>query len=244
MAGHSLSYGDKKIYFDVCYRSKKQGKIAIHVYPDGSVLVDAPEYAEPVAIREALRKRARWVVKHLDVIREQRSHVLQRRYISGESHFYLGRRYTLKVICDDAVVPQVKMIRGQLNVIVREKNFETIKKHLWLWYCDHANVFFQKRLREIVGQVSWFKGDTPPSLKLLQMKKQWGSCTPGGKLLLNPHLIKAPRECVEYVIIHELCHLKEHNHSARFYTLLEALMPNWKLVKNKLDGMAELLLNE
>lgn len=81
MAGHSLSYGDKKICFDVCHRPEKQGKIAIHVYPDGAVQVDAPEDAEIGAIREALRKRARWVAKHLEVIHEQRTHVLQRRYL-------------------------------------------------------------------------------------------------------------------------------------------------------------------
>lgn len=132
MAGHSLSYGDKKIYFDICYRSEMQGKIAIHVYPDGSVMVNSPETAEPGAIREALRKRARWVLKHLDVICKQQAHILERKYISGESHFYLGRRYTLKVVCDNTVAPQVKMIGGQLKVIVPEKNVETIKKNLTL----------------------------------------------------------------------------------------------------------------
>jgi hypothetical protein len=75
------------------------------------------------------------------------------------------------------------------------------------------------------------------------MQKQWGSCSPQGHILLNPHLVKAPRECIDYVIIHELCHLKEHNHSPEFYRLLCLQMPDWKQVKAKLDGMAELLLN-
>jgi predicted metal-dependent hydrolase len=75
------------------------------------------------------------------------------------------------------------------------------------------------------------------------MKKQWGSCSPRGNILLNPHLVKAPRECIDYVILHELCHLKEHNHSPEFYRLLNQLMPDWKQIKAKLDGMAELLLN-
>lgn len=76
------------------------------------------------------------------------------------------------------------------------------------------------------------------------MQKQWGSCSPAGRLLLNPQLIKAPRECIDYVISHELCHLKEHNHSPRYYRLLSQLMPGWKTVKARLDGMAEVLLNE
>ena len=65
-----------------------------------------------------------------------------------------------------------------------------------------------------------------------------------GVILLNPHLVKAPRECIDYVILHELCHLKEHNHSPRFYRLLSQLKPRWRPVKAKLDGLAELLLNE
>jgi len=76
------------------------------------------------------------------------------------------------------------------------------------------------------------------------MKTQWGSCSPTGAILLNPHLVKAPRECIDYVISHELCHLKEHNHSPRYYRLLSKIMPRWEVVKARLDGMAELLLNE
>jgi len=76
------------------------------------------------------------------------------------------------------------------------------------------------------------------------MRTQWGSCSPGGVILLNPHLVKAPRQCIDYVISHELCHLQEHNHSRRYYRLLGKIMPSWEGVKARLDGMAELLLNE
>jgi hypothetical protein len=76
------------------------------------------------------------------------------------------------------------------------------------------------------------------------MKTQWGSCSPKGELLLNPLLVKAPGHCVDYVIFHELCHLKEHNHSQRFYELLGGLLPDWEKRKAELDGLAEQLLNE
>lgn len=83
-----------------------------------------------------------------------------------------------------------------------------------------------------------------PEWRLVAVQMQWGSCSPKGVILLNPHLVKAPRECVDYVITHELCHLQELNHSPRYYRLLSQLMPDWQPVKAKLDGMAELLLNE
>ena len=76
------------------------------------------------------------------------------------------------------------------------------------------------------------------------MRRQWGSCSPTGTLLLNLHLVKAPARCIDYVLFHELCHLREHNHSKAFYTLLERFLPDWETVKDKLDNMAEVLLNE
>ena len=83
----------------------------------------------------------------------------------------------------------------------------------------------------------------PPPLRLLSMRTQWGSCSPKGEVLLNPHLVKAPRACIEYVVAHELCHLKEHNHSERFYRLLGTVLTDWATRKSKLDDLAELLLN-
>ena len=78
----------------------------------------------------------------------------------------------------------------------------------------------------------------------MSMRKQWGSCSPQGVILVNPHLVKAPRDCIDYVITHELCHLREHNHSPRYYRLLREIMPEWEMHTAILDGMAELLLNE
>ena len=89
----------------------------------------------------------------------------------------------------------------------------------------------------------WIHGQLPP-VKLLTMKKHWGSCSPSGSIVLNPHLVKAPRNCIDYVILHELCHLKEHNHSPQFWRLMDRVLPNWQKVKRELDDKAEILLND
>jgi len=83
----------------------------------------------------------------------------------------------------------------------------------------------------------------PPAMRLQTMKVQWGSCSPAGRLTLNPHLVKAPRECIDYVLLHELCHLKEHNHSRKFYMLLERHLPQWRRKKERLDELADMVLN-
>lgn len=87
----------------------------------------------------------------------------------------------------------------------------------------------------MLEQALWVE-ERPP-LRILTMQTQWGSCSLNGRITLNPHLVKAPRECIDYVILHELCHIAEHNHSERFYRLMGQVMPNWEEVKERLDGM-------
>ena len=76
-------------------------------------------------------------------------------------------------------------------------------------------------------------------MRLQAMRVQWGSCSPTGRITLHPGLVRAPRECIDYVVLHELCHLASHDHSPRFYRLLDRHLPGWKAVKQRLDGMAE-----
>jgi predicted metal-dependent hydrolase len=242
MVQQSIRYGSEEIPFQVCFLASKSGKVAIHIHPDGTVQVDAPAGSELSAVKQAVQKRARWLTQHLGQIREQQVEVLPRRYVSGESHFYLGRRYPLKVL--DAAIgkPTVKLVRGQLQIHCADRSTEAVKRLLWGWYLSHAREVFHRRATALIPGITWLKDCSPP-IKLLTMKKQWGSCSPHGNILLNPHLVKASRECIDYVILHELCHLREHNHSPEFYRLLNQLMPEWTAVKAKLDGVAEFLLN-
>jgi predicted metal-dependent hydrolase len=238
----SILYGDERISYQVCHVPDRETKIAIHVHPDGSVQVDAPMNAELVEIKKAVQKRARWVMGHIEHARVLREYVLPREYVSGESYYYQGRRYQLKVVSTKETKGSVKLHRGKLVVETNDANPAHIRKLLWNWYRTRAKDYFSRRLKIIADRITGL--DEAPAWRLLAMKKQWGSCSPKGILSLNPHLVKAPRECIEYVLIHELCHLQEHNHSPRFYRLLTEQMPEWKSVKAKLDGLSELLLNE
>ncbi len=230
------------IPYKVFFVPGRRRKIAIHVHPDGTVQVDAPPQTPLGEVKLAVGKRSRWLCNHLDRIKEQRTHVLPREYVSGESHFYLGRRYVLKVRKNKRQQPRVKLRQGQLQVTCESTDSNTVKTMLWGWYKNHARILFDRRLKAIWQETNWVREQ--PSWKLLTMKKQWGSCSPRGVLSLNPHLVKAPSLCIDYVLLHELCHLKVHNHSPHFYRLLKRQMPEWEAVKGRLDGMAELLLNE
>lgn len=237
-----LTYGGESVHYQVLEVPGRTGKVAIHVYPDGSVQVDAPTDSKMEEIKGAVQKRARWVMRHVDHALKQREHVLPREYVSGESHFYLGRRYQLKIVLLEAGKESVKLSRGLIRVETNSIELGQVKKLLLRWYRSRAADYFTNSLGAIIQRIAWV-GEIP-EWRLLIMKRQWGSCSPQGVIFLNPHLVKAPRECIEYVLIHELCHLSEHNHSLEFYRLLEAQMPGWRSAKAKLDGMAELILNE
>ena len=266
-------YGEDKIHYEVVRKEftrkksahkkavdkpltekTKPRKVVIKVHPDQRVVATAPVDASDEMIHDAMMKRARWIWQSLQDFAKQKDHVLPKRYVSGETQFYLGRRYVLKVITDaetnDVINSTVKLSRGKLNVelsqidseLDSEERAALVKSLINEWYKNRAELISRERLRSLIYKASWVENS--PSFKLIVMKKQWGSCSTKGNLILNPHLVKAPKECIDYVILHELCHIAEHNHSEQFWRLLTQVMPNWKEVKARLDGMAELYLNE
>ncbi|WP_272977835.1 SprT family zinc-dependent metalloprotease [Idiomarina baltica] len=237
----SFYYSDELIEFERVTAKSHDCKIKIKVLPDCSVKVAAPLDSSDEEVLLAAKKRARWIYQQLRDFRKQLTHITPRRYVSGESHYYLGKQYLLKVLVKPDQASGVKLLRGQLEVNVREYTTERIKAALEGWYKLRAKDVFHKRLDAVLEQALWV--DKRPPLRLLTMQTQWGSCSPNGRITLNPLLVKAPRECIEYVILHELCHIAEHNHSERFYRLMGQVMPNWERVKVRLDQMAGRIFN-
>lgn len=240
---HVTRYGDREFHYQIQYRTNSpRASIKVHVYPNGQVQVDAPDTASLQEIKAAVQRRARWVLKHLDDIEERNRGVLPRQWVSGESQLYLGRRYVLKVISDpEQRKVTCKLIGGQLRVQGKDLNPERTQRAVREWYRERARDVFQRRLELMAAKLPWIKA-TPP-WRIIDMQTQWGSCTPEGVVVLNSHLVKAPPKAIDYVILHELCHLEEHNHSPRFYGLLDRFMPEWRSIKLQLDASAEGVLH-
>lgn len=237
----SFRYGDELIRFTVRSQvERKARRIAIHIEPDGSVVVDAPADATGAAVLAAVQRRANWLSRHLAALRERGVHVLPREYVSGESLLYLGRRYQLKVVVDEERRGTARMRGGHIEVAVGRHDPETVRVLLEAWYLHRARDVLGARLEAIVPSLTWVR--QVPAMGLRVMKRQWGSCSPTGRLTLNPHLVKAPRECIDYVIVHELCHLIAHNHGPHFYRALDAHMPAWRELKKRLDALADQLM--
>lgn len=225
-------FGRKRIDYELSYSPRKT--LAIDVHPDLSVVVTAPKDASDSAVEEKMQKRAPWIIQQQRFFENYLPAIPPRRYVSGESHRYLGRQYRLRVHEGDE--DAVKMARGQINVyLIDPAHKSRIKSLVVGWFRQRAETIFKELFDEMAARASRH-GIEGGSFKIQRMKNRWGSCTKEGRILLNPDLIIAPKQCIEYVIVHELCHLQEHNHGPRFYRLLKTLMPDWEQRRERLNS--------
>lgn len=221
-------YGSRTIEAEVAYSSRKT--IDLRVFPEGNILITAPENTEIEKILEKVKPKSRWVVQQQRTFELYKPFATERLYIPGETHRYLGRQYKL-VVNSSKGKPNIKLSKG---LMVVETNSINVEKIIISYYKKRATEIFNSILKEIIVEFVQFK-DYEISLNHRFMKKRWGSCSIDGNILLNTELIKASKACIEYVIIHELCHLVFPNHSKDFYNLLSKLLPDWERLKNKLE---------
>lgn len=227
----SIQYGRKRIEFQLAYSTRKT--LAIDVHPDLTVVVTAPQNANDAVVEQKIHKRAAWIVQQQRFFETYLPAIPPRRYVSGESHRYLGRQYRLRVHESDKEA--VQMSRGQINVFLTNPSSTTRVKTLMTdWFRKRAEVIFRESFNAMTAKAER-TGISADTFEIRRMRNRWGSCTNEGHILLNLDLIIAPKQCIEYVIVHELCHLKEHNHSPGFYRLLHSIMPDWEQRRERLN---------
>lgn len=229
---HSITYGAQEIEFKLELSQRKT--IQITVEPDSSVCVKAPNNKEFEEIINRIKNKASWILKQKRYFLNYKPDICERKYISGESHRYLGKQYRLKFITSEENT--IKLQNGYFKIFSLNKvDAEFNKNLLNNWYFEHAKVKFQQRLDYCYLKIRKYGIENSPKIQLRKMNKRWGSCTSDGRIILNLDLIKAPTHCIDYVITHELCHLKYKNHNKDFFNLLSQLMPDWEVRKLKLE---------
>lgn len=223
-------YGSKTIEYTLQFSERKT--LGITVTPDMEVLVTAPLNASMEKVDALLLKRAPWILKQQSFFLAYFPKQIAKKYVSGETHLYLGRQYRLKVCIGE--VESVKLYGRFITVVCADAN--RVKDLLNNWYKEHAKIKFNDYSSEWVEQFKKYN-IRPKEIQIREMSKRWGSCSARGKIILNPELIKAPRGCIEYVIVHELCHTIHHSHNAKFIELQTRMMPKWENWKERLEKM-------
>lgn len=218
----TFHYGATLITYTLEYVKRKT--LGITVHPDLHVSVRAPKGVSTDVIDALMLKRAPWILRKLQELENNPPHLPSREFVSGETHYLLGKAYRLKVIGSTKDI--VRQEGGWLRVYVRQKDPASVQRVLDDWYRKFAQIILTQRLAHCYPKVTHL-GIPYPELAIRRMKSSWG-ITRGTKITLNVKLVKMPVVGIDLVIFHELCHLVEPNHSKRFYALLGRVLPDWK----------------
>jgi len=227
---------DQKIFkiedieFKVIYSRRRS--IGISVLPDSSVIVRVPNLTPFKTISRIVTEKYDWIVKHRDNYRKLDKSSLSRSYSTGENHLFRGNESVLKI--EKSEKSYIRFYDSTIELgINKPENFAAVKRLLYKGYKNEALVLFPELMKKVLKEheEQMFK---PTGLVVRTMKRRWGSCSSKGKITLSTELIKLSDLFIEYVITHELCHLKHHNHGSQYYKLLSQLFPEWKSVRKEL----------
>ncbi|MBN8666177.1 MAG: M48 family metallopeptidase [Chitinophagales bacterium] len=229
-----VPYGTTRIEFYVAYSSRKT--LGISVFPNGEVQVVAPYSSTKEQIEDLIVKKAAWISRQIRRFRSIEADRSTRRveYVPGETFYVLGRKYRLKYIADTA---EMIGIEGRY-LVVRGKTRpgpEKMERIISKWYRAQAKMIILERCERHMHILRKEKFSVY-QISIRSMKHRWGSCTENGSISFNVSLVQKPVQCIDYVIVHELCHLKHMDHGKGFYRILGKYMGDWEKKKARLES--------
>jgi predicted metal-dependent hydrolase len=230
----TLLYRNQSLHYTLVFRSRRT--IGFAVRPDGSVHISAPAGTSPEWVAQQVLRKADWILKHQETFASRPASTPSRRYEAGSPHFYQGQAYSLRF----AKAPKATVTLADHEMVVSspapltEAETETL---LHAWYARQAGPLFAESLARVWPRFAEFNL-TRPTLAVRQMRTRWGSCTPRtARIRLSPELVRARPECLDYVLLHECCHLLVGDHSKAFYDLQTRLLPDWERWKQELNAL-------
>ena len=227
----SIKIGNTVIEYNVVRTDRKT--VGITIDPVEGVIVRSPKKVSKEKIENIVNNKSDWILQKLTKLDDVKSTPAPKELLSGEKLPYLGRRYRLKVIKDSSISKkqaEVKLYQGKFiaklssSVVDDELRIKILKNKLIKWYRKHAEIKINNRVNKYKTQI----GVKPNKVKIKKQKKRWGSCSNKGNLNFNWKLIMAPMSIVDYIVIHELAHLKYQNHSNEFWELVETIIPDYE----------------
>lgn len=233
---------------------RRRTRIGLAFDPAGRVILEAPMDATTDELSAVVVEHGRWLRARLATLKHEAVCVSPPSYQSGELLQYLGEAYELLVETGPRRVSrrektgQLRLFRdvrgvvGSISVRLPDADVDKVRRALDRWYRREAQQRFAEsihRFRDLPWMQRW-----PGEWGVRSMRSQWGSCSASGRIVLNTHLVKVPERLIDYVVLHELCHLVHHDHSHRFYALMRTHMSDWKSRRADLDSYLPLLVHD
>jgi predicted metal-dependent hydrolase len=207
-------------------RSARRKTVELSVERDGRVLLYAPDNADREKLQAMVREKLLWIYRQLGKKQEELHRMQSKEYVSGEGFYYRGRKYRLKLLDKPEPVMNGEPLCFKGNRFLMPREIASKGRGLFIsWYGKRAAEWVPKRLNLLQDRV----GIKPKSIEIRDLGFRWGSCTEKGRILFHWRLILLPPEQIDYLILHELVHLHEHNHSPAFYERLRRAAPQYEI---------------
>jgi len=219
----SSAHPDEDFRYDIVRSRHRRRTIAICIERDGRVVVRAPAKTARDALYQFVQEKRPWIKKKLLQVRQEQTHAHSRAFVSGETFFYLGDSYPLKVTHSANGGPPLALISGEFQL---NELFKGDRKALFVaWYKKQAETLIRQRIdryREVM--------DIPSvQARITSAKYQWGGCSSRDRITFSWRIVLVPLPMVDYVVVHELAHLRERNHSSNFWKIVEAIFPDYRV---------------
>jgi predicted metal-dependent hydrolase len=209
-----------EIQYSIIYSERKT--LSVIVERDRSVIVRAPKNTSTEVIAKEIEKRKRLIQKKIEHNQKYPFEKQVKEFVAGESLMYLGKNYKLNIVDE-----QIDGVLFDSKFLISKENQKQANKLFKAWYIKSANEIITPKARAIANQI----GVKYNNINILDIKYRWGSCTPKDNIHFNWRLIKAPITVIEYIIVHELTHLLESNHTQEFWNRVSAQLPNYDKAK-------------
>ena len=225
---HIVQFGENKYTYTIELTQRKT--VGIIIEPDGTIIVRAPHDMDENIIIETVNKKRKWIAEKIKANDKVKPPIPKiQEPVSGEKLRFKNVLYRLQVHNSDEKGTQVVRVCRTLHVYVNDQLVDNIraseiKNAIIEWYKDKAIQFLSRR----VERYSRYLKEEPKMIKIREIKLRWGSCTPEGTLLFNWRIMMAPVSAIDYVVIHELSHLQDPDHSASFWDMVESLQPTYR----------------
>ncbi len=213
--------------FDFSYQvriSARRKTLSITVHPDNRVVVHAPATYPRAKIARFVEQKSDWVRKAFQANLQRNRQVREKRFETGETLLYLGKEYTLRV--EQGNRPEVVAADGYICVRLCAEDAplgpSKVKERLMEWYVSRALAQIREKTTLYASRI----GVKPGQVTIKSLKSRWGSCSITGRISLAWNIIMAPENVLDYLIVHELCHLVHHNHSEEYWSLVGAFLPD------------------
>ncbi|NLI59245.1 MAG: M48 family metallopeptidase [Clostridium sp.] len=219
----------EKIQYKIVRSNRKT--VAIQLLEDGNVKVSAPFSVTKKQIDEIIKDKISWILKKQEELK--RIYIeknIDRKFEDGEKISYLGKEFSLKIIkAKEYIQPKVVIDNDNMVIYINEKFIdkdakENIRNIIKKWLVER----FRDVAVDRIKKYSFLIGVNPTKITIREQKTRWGSCSSKGNINLNWKLVMAPMEVIDYVIVHELCHMIEMNHSKNYWNIVSTVMPDYK----------------